>query len=249
MIVWLIIYIPVDQLYPHPYNPRKELGDLTELTESIKVNGVLQNLTVVPGHRMTDLEWGILAREYQENPTEEVRNRMNRRKFEDGYTVVIGHRRMAAAKLAGLAELPCTITEMTPQEQLKTMMVENMQRSDLTVYEQAQGFQLMLDMGETVESISKDSGFSVSTIRRRVKLLELDQEKFRKAKARGATLSDYLELDKIEDPALKNKVLDAIGTPNFQNELKTAVAKSFRSSRRASSLLSIFFTSLRLFLV
>lgn len=219
-----IVYIPVDQLYPHPDNPRKDLGDLSELTKSIKVNGVLQNLTVIPGHRMTSLEWQELERQYRENPTEEVRCKMNSRKCEDGYTVIIGHRRLAASQLAGLTELPCAITEMTPQEQLKTMMVENMQRSDLTVYEQAQGFQLMLDMGETVESISKDSGFSVSTIRRRVKLLELDQEKFRKAEARGATLSDYLELDKIEDPALKNKVLDAIGTPNFQNELKTAVA-------------------------
>ena len=37
-----------DQLEPHPNNPRKNLGDLTELTESIKKNGVLQNLTVIP---------------------------------------------------------------------------------------------------------------------------------------------------------------------------------------------------------
>ena len=41
-------YIETKVICPHPDNPRKDLGDLTELAESIKVNGVLQNLTVVP---------------------------------------------------------------------------------------------------------------------------------------------------------------------------------------------------------
>ena len=43
-----VTMIPVAQLHPHPDNPRKDLGDTTELTASIKANGVLQNLTVVP---------------------------------------------------------------------------------------------------------------------------------------------------------------------------------------------------------
>ena len=43
-----ITYIPIRQLYPHPDNPRKELGDLSELAASIKENGVLTNLTVRP---------------------------------------------------------------------------------------------------------------------------------------------------------------------------------------------------------
>ena len=45
-----IAYIPIRQLHPHPDNPRKELGDLSELAASIKENGVYQNLTVIPGH-------------------------------------------------------------------------------------------------------------------------------------------------------------------------------------------------------
>ena len=40
--------IPIDMLRPHPDNPRKDLGDLTELAESIKARGVMQNLTVIP---------------------------------------------------------------------------------------------------------------------------------------------------------------------------------------------------------
>lgn len=122
-----LAYIPVSKLYPHPDNPRKDLGDLTELAESIKANGVLQNLTVVPNMVVGEISGDVWQR---------------------GYKVIIGHRRLAAAKLAGLKELPCVVVEMTEREQMSTMLTENMQRSDLTVYEQAQGFQMMLDMAK-----------------------------------------------------------------------------------------------------
>ena len=54
-----ITMIPLSDLEHHPDNPRKDLGDLTELTASIKTNGILQNLTVVfePEHAMTPAEW------------------------------------------------------------------------------------------------------------------------------------------------------------------------------------------------
>ena len=191
-----IVRISIDRLYHHPQNPRKNLGDLTELAESIRVNGILQNLTVVPN----DISKTIT-----------------------NFKVVIGNRRLEAAKLAGLTELPCLVKEMTEAEQLKTMLMENIQRNDLTVYEQAQGFQMMLDLGDNVAAIAKKSGFSQSTVRRRVKLLELDQEKFKASVERGATLQDYVELDKIEDLELKNKVLDSIGTNNFRMTLNNAI--------------------------
>lgn len=74
-----IKYIPVSKLWRHPDNPRKDLGDVTELAESIKVNGVLQNLTVVPLIGEITKKWDG-----------------------ESYRVIIGHRRLAAAKLAGL---------------------------------------------------------------------------------------------------------------------------------------------------
>lgn len=196
-----LVYLPIKELYPHPDNPRKEIGDITELAESIKVKGIMQNLTVVKGHREGE--------QY----------------VDSGYTVIIGHRRLAASKKAGLSELPCVIAEMSQQDQVVTMLLENMQRSDLTVYEQAKGFQMMLDFGDTVETVAEKSGFSQTTIRRRVKLLELDEEKFKKAEKRGATIFDYVELEKIKDPKLKNEVLDSIGTNNFNYSLKNAIQK------------------------
>lgn len=187
--------IPISMIRPHPDNPRKELGDLTELAESIKANGIFQNLTVLA---MDSIEEAV-------------------------YTVVIGHRRLAAAELAGLDKVPCMVVEMDEKEQISTMLLENMQRSDLTVYEQAQGFQMMLDLGETQDSISEKTGFSKTTVRHRLKLLELDPEEFKKAQERQASLSDYIELEKISDPKLKNKALKAIGTSNFQWTLKEAL--------------------------
>ena len=181
------IMVPVDQIEPHPDNPRKDVGDVTELAESIKKNGIFQNLTIL------------------RTPNENGKS-----------TVIIGHRRLAAAKLAGLKEVPCMVVEMDKKEQIATMLLENMQRSDLTIYEQAQGFQMMLDLGETKSEIAEKTGFSETTVRHRLKLLELDPEEFRKAEERQPKLTDYIELEKISSPELKNKALKAIGTSNFQ---------------------------------
>lgn len=209
----MIQNISIEKLRPHPNNPRKDLGDLTELADSIKANGVFQNLTVVPND-------------------------------DDTYTIIIGHRRTAAAKLAGLTELPCAIVEMSEKDQLGTMLLENIQRSELTVYEQAQGFQMMIDLGETVETIHEKTGFGKSTIYKRVKLCQLDEEKFKKGQERGATLEDYAKLDKITDPELKNRALDSIGTVNFDNAVRTAVAdeKYNKELAKWETLLSVFAT-------
>lgn len=203
----MIQYIRVDKIYPHPDNPRKDLGDLTELADSIVTNGVLQNLTVVP--------WYAVNNRREQTTDHES--------MADSYTAVIGHRRLAAAKLAGLEEVPCIISGMSPKEQVATMLLENMQRNDLTIYEQAQGFQMLLDFGETMNGIAEQTGFSERTVRRRVKLLDLDQDKFKASVERGATLMDFAELDKIKKPELKNKVLESIGTRNFEYELRRAI--------------------------
>lgn len=150
-----ITYIPIRQLYPHPDNPRKELGDLSELAASIKENGVYQNLTVIPGHYLNSREY--IAKCVDEGGDAAAAAAAWTPKAawsSEDYTIIIGHRRAAAAQQAGLYELPCAIVEMDEREQMQTMMIENMQRSDLTVYEQAQGFQMMMDFGQTVEQIS-----------------------------------------------------------------------------------------------
>lgn len=195
-----IVMLPIQDLHPHPDNPRKDVGDVTELAESIKANGVLQNLTVVKRYRdMTNEEYKAACEEYRTNPTEETQRTVNKHTVEDGYIVIIGHRRLAASKQAGLTELPCVIVEMTHKEQVSTMLTENMQRVDLTVYEQAQGFQMMLDMGDSMDEIAEKSGFSKTTVRKRLEIAKLDSTTLKKVSSRQLTLGDFDELAKIED--------------------------------------------------
>lgn len=193
-----LTYISTSVLCPHPDNPRKEIKDVDELAESITANGVMQNLTVVPH---------IEGKEGM-------------------YTVIIGHRRLTAAKQAGVETVPCVIVDLTPEEQIATMLLENMQRSDLTAYEEAQGFQMMLNMGETIKTVAEKTGFSETKVRNRAKWGELDQSVLKKvSENRQISLTDVDSLSKIEDIEQRNKVLASIGTSNFARDLASAIRR------------------------
>ena len=197
-----VVNMPIEYLVPHPQNPRKDLGNLEELTASIKENGIYQNLTVIPVNEAV--------------PGEEPK-----------YMVVIGHRRLEAAKRAGLQEVPCAIVRgMSETQQLQTMLLENMQRSDLTVYEQAQGFQQLLDFGMDIEDISQQSGFSKRTIRRRLEIAKLDQNKLKElSSTRQLSLKEFDELAKIKNMEARNEVMEKIGTNDFALAVKRAMDK------------------------
>ena len=176
--------IEIWKLQPHPKNVRRDIGDITELTDSIRAQGIMQNLLVVPvpGHEEDlDLFW-----------------------------VVIGNRRLAAAEAADKPLLPCTIAlGLTEQEQIELMLVENLQRRDLTPIEEAQAYeQLTLDFGLSAEQISEKTGVSASTIRKRLKIAELDQDEV-KNKSFQLSLGDYAALEKIKDVSRRNAVLGA----------------------------------------
>ena len=176
-----IINIPLDKLKLHPQNVRKKYEGIEELAESIKARGVLQNLTVVPD-----------------------------KSKEGTYIVVIGNRRLTAAKQAGISTLPCIVEEMEEKEQIETMLLENMQRNDLTVYEEAQGFQMVLDLGETEEELAKKTGFSKTTIRRRLNIAKLDgklMSEKEEDKNFQIRLTDLYELEKISDVEKRNELL------------------------------------------
>lgn len=197
-----VVNMPIEYLVPHPQNPRKDLGNLEELTASIKENGIYQNLTVIPVNEAV--------------PGEEPK-----------YMVVIGHRRLEAAKRAGLQEVPCAIVRgMSETRQLQTMLLENMQRSDLTVYEQAQGFQQLLDFGMDIEDISQQSGFSKSTIRRRLEIAKLDQNKLKEiSSTRQLSLKEFDALARIKNLEARNKAMEKIGTNDFALAVSLAVEK------------------------
>ena len=191
----LIVHdIRVELIDPHPDNPRKSALDVTELAASIKAEGIQQPLTVVPHIGGA----------------------------EGRYTCVIGHRRLAAAVQAGMATVPAFIRTMDRREQLRTMMTENTQRRDLTPLEQADGFkQLMLELPEqTAAAVARETGFSETTVRRRLKLHELPREAVEEAESRGVTLSDYEELNKIKSPERRAKAAEELGQPGFTGTVK-----------------------------
>ena len=188
--------LSISRLHHHPNNPRKNIGDITELTESIKKNGIMQNLTVIPGYYKDG--------EFIESDTE--------------YTIIIGHRRYEAAKAAGLYEVPCRIYENLPEcEQIATMLEENMQRNDLTLFEQADSFQMCLDLGETVDTLSEKTGFAKSTIYHRLNIAKLDKDIITKKEESGAyqlTIADYAELEKVKSIEERNKILESAYSTN-----------------------------------
>lgn len=207
--------LPVSAIYPHPDNPRKDVGDVTELANSIKKRGILQNLTVMPGHWLTIDEMAAVVEAYTEDPTDELKELIETKWSEEGYTTLIGHRRTAAAKLAGTSEAPCRIVYgLTKNEQISMMIEENMQRNDLTIYEQAESFQLMLDLGETVETLADKTGFSKSTIYHRLNIAKLDQGVLK---------------EKEEDVDERNKILSQASS---SENLKYRIEQNVRDKQR-----------------
>lgn len=202
----MIQEIELSKLKNHPQNVRKTYAGLEELADSIKAQGILQNLTVV------------------EDPAET-----------GTYLVVIGNRRLKAAQQAGLKTAPCSIVEMDEKEQFSTMLLENMQRNDLTIYEQAQGFQLMLDLGETEDTISEKTGFSKTTIRHRLNIAKLDPDLLQKKEQSDSfqlSLKDLYELEKVEDINTRNRILrEATDSRSLVWKAQSAAANEKRDKK------------------
>ena len=199
--------LAVADIGPHPNNPRQDLGDLTELADSIRSQGVLQPITVVP------------------DPEDPMR-----------YVCVLGHRRHAASKLAGQHLIPGMIrTDLSASQQLVAMGVENVQRSDLTPVEEASWLQGLLDLGEVKRSqLSKVTGMSKTTVSSRLKLGHLPAVAQMKVHEGQATLEEALQLADADLPADVVEDLTAkLGTPAFRWELENARRAAKAAADRA----------------
>lgn len=127
--------IPLERIRPNPNQPRKELGNLRELTQSIREKGVLEPLLV-----RYDAE-------------------------EDLYTIISGERRYHAAKAAGLEEVPCIEKDADSAEMLELALVENLQRKDLNPFEEAEGLHALAEQFDyTHEEIARRIGKSRATV-------------------------------------------------------------------------------------
>jgi ParB family transcriptional regulator, chromosome partitioning protein len=138
--------IPVDQIRPNPEQPRKALGDLRELTASIQEKGVLEPLLVRYVPR------------------------------EDCYHIISGERRYHASRAAGLREVPCIEKTADDAETLEIALIENMQRKDLTPFEEADGLErLMTQFEYTHEDMAKKIGKARSSVSETLSLRKIPE--------------------------------------------------------------------------
>ncbi|HSN95217.1 MAG TPA: ParB/RepB/Spo0J family partition protein [Anaerolineaceae bacterium] len=141
--------IPVGKIKPNPHQPRSnfDITALEDLSASILEHGIISPLIVVLG-----LDEGV-------------------------YTLIAGERRLRAAKLAGLTEVPAIIRSSTEQEQLELAIIENVQREDLDPLERAQAYQALLEeFSLTHEEIAKRVGKNRVTVTNSLRLLNLPED-------------------------------------------------------------------------
>jgi ParB family chromosome partitioning protein len=127
--------IPIEQLDPNPEQPRVEVGDLTELTASIKEKGVLEPLLV---------------------KSSTLNNR---------WIIIAGERRWRAARASGLREVPCIEMDVDDRGVAEIALIENLQRKDLTAWEEADGLAALCEkFGYTHEDVARIIGKSRTTV-------------------------------------------------------------------------------------
>jgi ParB family chromosome partitioning protein len=141
-----VMLVPVEMVFPNPRQPRNMIHpeNLEELTLSVREHGVLQPLIVTLGESMGQ------------------------------YILIAGERRLQAARLAGLANVPVLVREATDQQRLELAIIENVQRADLSALEEAEAYrQLAEDFELSHESIASRVGKSRVAVTNTLRLLRL----------------------------------------------------------------------------
>lgn len=204
--------VPVAQIDPHPRNPRRDVGDVADLVRSIKAKGIRQNLTVVPycpDTSHTDADDQATLTPYTGAAGNGYVCTLHKRTAR--YRVVIGHRRFAAAKVAGLDTVPAHVdSDLTLAEQIELMVLENVQRMDLTPVEEAEGYQQLLDLGMPDTKIARATGRALKTVRARLALFTLPEIARERIHAGQASLLDATELEKLADDPELQPLIDAL---------------------------------------
>lgn len=145
--------VPLSAIEPDPHQPRSTMGDLDELVASIRDKGVLEPILVRP------------------RPGAET---------EDGgpsgvlYRIISGERRYRAAQEAGLYEVPAIEMDVSDEEALEIALIENLQRKDLTPFEEAEGYRLLAEQHSyTHEEIAEAVGKSRTVVTESLSLLQM----------------------------------------------------------------------------
>src|SRR5215210_5981679 len=193
--------IALDKLDPNPDQPRVEIGDLEDLTASIREKGVLEPLLVKPS-RLSG-RWMIIA----------------------------GERRWRAAREAGLREVPCIEMDVDDRAVAEIALIENMQRKDLTPWEEADGLRALCERFDyTHEEVARKVGKSRSTVTEALSISSLPEDiRERCRRADIAAKSLLLEIVRQPDEESMRKITEEIA-------LRGMTRDDVRANRRTRSL-------------
>lgn len=147
-----IISIPISKVRANPLQPRKTFNQqaLNELAESLRQYGIVQPLIVVKAQELREGDPAF-------------------------YEIVAGERRWRAAQIANLEEVPCLIKNLNPEEIIEIALIENIQREDLNILEEASTYQrLIADYAYTQGDLARRLGKSRPHITNTLRLLNLD---------------------------------------------------------------------------
>lgn len=201
--------VPLSELAPNPGQPRATMGDLGDLVASIREKGVLEPL---------------LVREHPEAGPDR-----------ENYLIVSGERRYRAALEAGIYEVPVIPLEVSEEEALEIALIENLQRKDLTPFEEAEGYQALADRYDyTHEEIADSVGKSRSVITETLQLLEMPPRVRDAVQALGVSSKTVLrEILKAEDEDEMIQLLERVANQGLsRDDLRRRTRRSNRSQRR-----------------
>lgn len=202
--------VPLSRIEPDPDQPRQRLEGLEELTASIRTKGVLEP---------------ILARPLPSAGPDDFGQRR--------YRIISGERRFRAARQAGIHEIPLIEMDVSRSEALEIALVENLQRVDLTPFEEAEGLNALVERhGYTHEKIAAAVGRSRVSVTESLALLRLPRPVRERAIALGvsARKSILLEVLKLSSESEMLEMLERIA----ELDLKRAQVRHEVRERRSA---------------
>ncbi len=208
--------VPLSAIEPDPEQPRSTMGDLADLVASIRDKGILEPLLVRP--------LGGQGAEADDHP--EVR-----------YRIIAGERRYRAAIQAGLFEAPVIEMDVSADEALEIALIENLQRKDLTPFEEAEGYQSLAGRhGYTHEQIASALGRSRTVVTESLQLLKVPARVRDAMQALGIqTKSTLLEILKAPSEGAMLELLDKVAQQGLSRDdvrRETRTQSSREKSRR-----------------
>ena len=200
--------IQVHLIAPNPEQPRREIGDLTELSNSIKEKGVLEPLLVKP-----DRKTGT-------------------------YMIIAGERRWRASQLAGLTEVPCIELDLDEKGVAEIALIENLQRKDLTIWEEADGLAALREkFGYTQDEIAQKISKGRSVVNELMTIASLPSEiRLKCTQAKISSKTTLLEIARQFDEGAMFAYLERIGSgkPGLRSHKKNESSKNGDSTPTGS---------------